>query len=82
VSARLDVSTGRGNPDGTYPTIVGHTGGVADVKVDIAAGTSVSASVANSYYLAWWPEPDTVMRITGTDPSGKVIGALEQPIAQ
>lgn len=63
-----------------YEMVVGHTGsGAASVSVELESGLTVTASIGHGYYLAWWPQADTVVKITARDANGQVLEVLDHP---
>ncbi len=49
---------------------------VAGVTVLLEDGVRVTASVANGYYVAWWPAPGAPLTLTAIDESGDVLSTL------
>jgi hypothetical protein len=63
-----------------YEMVVGHTGsGASSVSVELGSGVTVTASIGHGYYLAWWPQADTVVKITARDPNGQILEVLDHP---
>jgi hypothetical protein len=60
------------NRDGqAYSFAVGHTGaGVSAVTLNLDDGTSVTATVENGWFVAWWPSAHAVSSADVTTPSG------------
>jgi hypothetical protein len=60
------------NRDGqAYSFAVGHTGaGVSAVMLVLDAGTKVRATVANEWFVAWWPSAHEVKAADITTPAG------------
>ena len=61
-----------------------HLGGrvgddVTRVDVALADGRSVTASVANGYWLAWWPDDVLAEQVLAVDASGAVLETVEVP---
>ncbi|GAA0604045.1 hypothetical protein HPO96_18410 [Kribbella sandramycini] len=50
--------------------------GVSSVKVTTTDGTEVTASVADGYFLAWWPAPAGPVSVTALDRSNTVLQEL------
>jgi hypothetical protein len=49
----------------------GPTGpGVSSVDIELTDGTLVSASVADGYFLAWWPRPTELASLVSKDANG------------
>jgi hypothetical protein len=56
----------------SYSFAEGHTGaGVSAVTLVLDDGTRVQASVANGWFVAWWPGPHAVKAADLTTPSGE-----------
>ena len=75
----LDILVAAGSND-SYSLIIGHTGpGAAKVSVDLGSGDQVTASVGNGFYLAWWPDHQTVVKVSSSSNAGVVLGILDHP---
>ena len=51
--------------------------GVAGVELTLADGRGVTASVANGYWLAWWPSDTLAQEVLALDASGSVLETVE-----
>jgi hypothetical protein len=78
----VDILTAQMGGDGGSKArmIVGHVGaGTSKVLIHLASGTEVTASVGGGYYLAWWPQFESVTAINALDGSGKTQQTLSNP---
>ena len=57
----------------------GRVAGAATVKVELADGRSITASVQNGYWLAWWPGLVRATQVVATDATGAAIATLQVP---
>lgn len=81
-ASSVDVLTGESSPGDSSKVmlLIGHAGlGATRVTIHLASGIDVTASVGNGYYLAWWPEPQSVVSIETADISGRTLQVLEHP---
>jgi len=79
------ISAGSGWPEGSPlqltgtdcgpPTVVtGNSGpGTTAVTIQTVSGRTVTASVADGRFVAWWPGEDDSVSITGTDAGGSSV---------
>jgi hypothetical protein len=49
----------------------------AQVTVQLKDGRSVHASLANGYWLAWWPDTTTAQHVVATDAAGAEVATVE-----
>jgi hypothetical protein len=49
------------------------------VVIQLADGRSIVASLANGYWLAWWPDVVKAERVVATDATGAEVGSIEVP---
>jgi hypothetical protein len=76
MTAALTIdANGNGGPD-TFPAQL--LGGRVDarastVEVRLADGQTMNASLANSYWLAWWPGSALAVRVVARDAAGVVL---------
>jgi hypothetical protein len=64
----------------TYSQIEGHVGaGVTGVSMTLQDGTNVTATVANGWYLAWWPGTDRAVAEEVTTAAGTSTQQLSNP---
>jgi len=49
------------------------------VVIELADGRSVTASLGNGYWLAWWPDPVLAERVIATDGAGAEVASVEVP---
>ncbi len=80
-SSNLDLrGAAGGEPNGKFDMVIGHAGlGASSVTVDLDAGTPVTASIGHGYYMAWWPQSESVVKITARDANGRVLAVLDHP---
>lgn len=52
-------------------------GQAARVVIELADGSSVTASVGGGYWLAWWPDTAPGERVVATDAAGAKVAELE-----
>ena len=50
---------------------------VASVRIDVADGTFVEASVGNGHWLAWWPGDLAAVRIQALDLAASIVATLD-----
>jgi hypothetical protein len=54
-------------------------GNAASVVIDLSDGRSVTASIGNSFWLAWWPGSIPAERVVALDAAGAEISSIEVP---
>lgn len=58
-------------------TVIGDVApAVSNVAIQREDGVTISATVTNGYFLAWWPTGDGITGITAHDEQGDVLGSL------
>ena len=71
---------GGGGPEGSeVRELGGRIVGPASVKVQLADGRVITASVQNGYWLAWWPGKTLATQVVATDASGADIATVQVP---
>jgi hypothetical protein len=87
-SAPISVPAGRillssshaSNRGGAYSWADGRAGdGVSAVTLTLDDGTTVQATVANGWFVAWWPSSQSVNSAAVTTPSGTSTQTFELP---
>ena len=53
--------------------------GAPNVIVELRDGTSVTASFAGPYWLAWWPGDVEARQVVARDGTGALVATLEVP---
>lgn len=79
VASGLDILTADLGSGAGPVMIVGRAPSDATtVKVGLADGTNVTASVGGGYYLAWWPKSTGIDSVTALGASGKTLAGLNR----
>ena len=77
MTAALTIDSQGGGGIDTFPAqlLGGRVDGRAStVEVRLADGQSMTASLANGYWLAWWPGTTLAARVVARDAGGAVLG--------